>query len=596
MECPSAHEWYEAARGMMPPDRDRALGRHLAECPDCRHRAEAVRETAASLQHLAEATRADLSAEAAEGLFRRARMHGLLGRRPRGSLGAWAGRTRWVRCGLPAAVAAAAIVLVAVGIWTRMPHTLRPEGALERLVRMGQETARAEDLRPLGPVARAAVSEELARPAPSAPQVADLLLVAYIAERPREDRQTSDVRFLLEQVSERRPVPEGTARAAGASPKPASVLLTVYRAGRASSSPPAEVAEPPLTEAKRRLLAGDYQAALDLLPSDGGGSVLRAWSLAALGRRAEAARVLAEADGGAEVPLARLLRADLALGAGDVAEAVRQYEDLATEEDRYWFAAGYLYRYELGDARAAGECFRRIEAGPLAGYVRRAFKADLAMAARPEPRPLLAVDFEDYAPGPLPAQWTLVRVRGGEFEVVDVPAGRALRQGAGTEFVTGEAEWADYTVQVDLKVLEAEADYAVTATAYRRADQTGYGLELTPQRLRVVKQMARPGADAAPLVGRTHRLVLPPAEGWWYTLKVRVRRVEDGVNVAGKVWRSDTEEPLGWHVTWTDTGQPGAAPLVGGRAGVQVRDARILVDNLFITRNVASEERLAASP
>ncbi|MEA3368241.1 MAG: hypothetical protein U9R68_09030, partial [Planctomycetota bacterium] len=62
---------------MMPRDRDRDLGRHLAECADCRDRAEDLRETAASLHHLADATRADLSADAAEALFRRARMHGL---------------------------------------------------------------------------------------------------------------------------------------------------------------------------------------------------------------------------------------------------------------------------------------------------------------------------------------------------------------------------------------------------------------------------------------------------------------------------------------------------------------------------------------
>jgi len=598
MDCPSAHEWYEAARGTLPRDRDRDLGRHLAECPDCRDRAEDLRETAASLHNLADATRADLSADAAEALFRRARMHGLLGRRPRRSLGAWAGRTRWVRWGLPAAVAAAAVVLLAIGIWVSMPHPVRPQGALGRLVQAGQDTVWAQDLRPLGPLARAAVSEELARPDPSVPQVADLLLIAYIAERPRQDRQTRDVRFLLEQVWSRRPEPDGTARMAGSSyPMLASLLLTASQAGEATGRTlMGDLVQRPLAAAKRRLLAGDYQAALDILPSDGRGAVLRAWCLASLGHRAEAALVLAEADEVSGTPLARILRADLAMGAGDVTEAVRQYEDLAAGQDRYWFAAGYLYRYELRDARAAGECFRRIAEGPLAGYVHRTFEAELAMAAGPEPEPLVAVDFDDYAVGPMPEHWTLVRVRGGEFEVVDVPAGRALSQGAGTEFVTGEPEWADYTIRMDVKVLEAGADYAVTASAYGRADHTAYGLELAPQRLRIVKQIARPGADTAPLVGRTHRLVLPPAEGWWYTLKVRVQRVHGGVNIAGKVWRSDTREPLGWHVTWTDTGQPGVEPLAGGRAGVRVRGARVLVDNFLITRNLSSEELLAAAP
>ncbi len=598
MDCPSAHEWYEAARGLLPRDRDRDLGRHLGECPDCRDRAEGLRETAASLQRLAEHTRADLSAEGAEAVFRRARVRGLLGRRPRRSLGAWAGRTRWVRWGLPAAAAAAAIFLVAVGIWTAMPHPVRPEGALGRLVRMGQDAAWAEDLRPLGPVARAAVSEELARPEPSVPQVADLLLVATIAERPRQDRQARDVRFLLEQIRARRPVPAATARAAsGGGPVPASLFLTVATAGDAAKRTLANDAAPqPLARAKRRLLAGEYEDALEALPSGGRGAVLRAWCLAALGHRAEAALVLAEADEVSGTPLARVIRADLALGAGDVTEAVQQYEDLAAAEERYWFAAGYLYRYELRDLRAAGECFRRLADGPLAEYVRHTFEAELAMAAGPDPDPLVAVDFDDYETGPLPKNWTLVRVRGGEFEVVDTPLGRALSQGAGTEFVTGETDWRDYTVRLDVKVQEADADFAVTAAAYRGPDHTGYGLELTPQRLRIVKQIARPGADTAPLVGQTHRLVLPPAEGWWYTLKIRVQHVDGAVKVAGKIWRSDAAEPLGWHVAWTDAGQPGVAPLEGGRAGVLVRGARVLVDNFLITRNVSSEDLYAAAP
>jgi len=37
-------------------------------------------------------------------------------------------------------------------------------------------------------------------------------------------------------------------------------------------------------------------------------------------------------------------------------------------------------------------------------------------------------------------------------------------------------------------------------------------------------------------------------------------------------------------------------PLAGGRAGVRVRGARVLVDNFLITRNLSSEELLAAAP
>jgi len=592
MQCPHTHEWYDTARGLVPRDRDRDLGRHLAECPDCRALAEDVRETAAALQRFAQATRADLSADGAEALFRRARMRGLLGRKPRASVGVWAGRSRFVRWGLPAAVAAAALFLIALGIYVSVPQPVQPDGALERLVRAGHGIKWAQDLRPLEPMARAAVTEELARPEPSVNQVADLLLVAYISQRPRQDRQTGDVHFLLGRVWSARPRAPRTALANWRGPMLASTALATAQAGRTLTG---DLRERPFAAAKRRMLDGGYRAALDVLPADGRGALLRAWCLASLGHKAEAALVLSEADGVSGTPMARVLEADLALDAGEVTRAVKAYEDLAADHTRYWFAAGYLYRYELRDARSAGECFARVGDGDLAEYVRQTFSAELAMARVPQPDPMAAVGFDEYTPGPLPDNWALVRTEDGEFKVVSVLGGRALSQGPGTEWLTGEPEWADYTIQMDVKVLEASDDYAVRAAAYRRADHSGYALELTPQRLQVVKQIGRRKV-AAPLVGQTHHLVLPPAEGWWYTLKVRMQHVDGGVNVAGKVWRSDTSEPLGWNVAWTDAGQPGVGPLDGGRAGVQVRGARVLVDHFVITRNLSSEELLAASP
>jgi len=595
MECPCAHEWYEAARGTASRDLAQRLGRHLAECPDCRTHADGVRDVAASLERLAGHTRADLSADAAESLFRRARVHGLLGRPLKMPLVARAGLTRWARVTLPIAMAAAAVALVAMGIWMALPGEVQPRGALERLVRAGHGIRTVEDLRPLARLARAAVSEELSAPEPAPEQVADLLLVAYIVERPREDRQVADIDFLLGELWRRR------AGGLAATRLPWPMLASVVLADAAAPVPGGrtllgDYRERPLAAAKEKVLAGQYEAALKLLPTDGSGAVLKAWCLASLGRAAEAALTLTEAKDRADGSVARLIRADLALGARDVAEAMQQYETLAADHDRYWFTAGYLYRYELRDARGAGERFRRVQEPRLARYVAQSFATELALAREPEPEPLVAIDFGDYDLGALPGNWMLVRVRGGEFEVVDAGADRALSQGDGTEFACGETEWADYTVQADVKVVLSKGDFTVGASAYRRADRTGYVLQLTPQSLRIVKQFPSEAEDTAPLVAREHQLVLPPVEGWWYTLKIRVQRVDDGVSVAGKVWRSDVPEPLGWHVVWTDAGQAQTGPLAGGRAGVQVRGAQVLVDNFVITRNVSSSELVVAAP
>ena len=114
MECPCAHEWYELERGAAPREDAQRLSRHLAECPGCRTSTDGIRDLAASLERLAGTTRSDLSADAAESVFRRARVRGLLGRRLKPSIAARVGRTPWLRVTLPLAAAAAALVLAAL--------------------------------------------------------------------------------------------------------------------------------------------------------------------------------------------------------------------------------------------------------------------------------------------------------------------------------------------------------------------------------------------------------------------------------------------------------------------------------------------------
>jgi hypothetical protein len=79
-------------------------------------------------------------------------------------------------------------------------------------------------------------------------------------------------------------------------------------------------------------------------------------------------------------------------------------------------------------------------------------------------------------------------------------------------------------------------------------------------------------------------------------MKIRVQHVGDGVNVAGKAWRSDLKEPLDWQVVWTDVGQAGSGPFVGGATGVQVSGAKVLIDNVVVTQNETAKDTVAAMP
>jgi hypothetical protein len=588
-------------RGSLPREDAERLRRHLAQCASCRADADATRDVAAGLETIAGGTRAELSEEAGESVLRRGRVHGLVGRRYKAPLVIRLQRSRWVRRGVPLAAAVAGAILIIVGLQVRGRQDVTPRGALERLVRESNQVAQVKDLRRLVPLVRAAVSEEIAEPQPSPDHVADLLLASYIGERPRENRQVDDFRFLVASAWARHHgQPAGAMGPRAAWPMLASVLLAQLLPAAAAAASPAE---DPLTIAKGHVLAGRYAEALAALPSGEYAPVLKAWCLESLGRSADASRVLA----GVEGAMTLVLRADLAVAAQDVAGALREYEMLAAGSDRYWFAAGYLCRYELGDARAAGVRFRQVRDLDFRDYVLRHFGAELAAARDDPPERLFAVDFDSWDLGE-PTEMGLVRVRGGEFHIVDVPRGKALEQDEldshGAEFLAGEADWSDYTLQFDVKLLASRGDYALGAAAYRRADQTGYVLELSPGRLRLVKQLAARREDRKTAAGSPRRMLLepeqgqirldePPACGWWYTLKIRVQHVPGGASVTGKFWRTDTAEPLAPQVAWTDNGQVGVEPLIGGVAGVQISGAKVQIDNFIITRNEAPKDRFA---
>jgi len=604
MECPQPHEWFELERGAASPEDTERLRRHLEACDTCRARAESFRHLAASLERMAARSQADLSDTAVESLYRRARVHGLLGRPLKRPFGLRLLRRPWVRWAFPLAAAAAAILIVVIGLRPTAKEEVKPLGALEHLAAGAQRAASVGDLRALAPVARAAVGEELAQRRPDAPRLADLLLAWHIARQPREARQVEDLQFLVEGARSGRAAPRGAAARGWPTwtVLASAVVPPQSLPQRASDevSPVGGAAPDPLRDTRALLLQGDYAEALEAIPPGEAATPMQVWCLEMLGRSGQAARLLAHATQGRPEAAIRLLQADLALQNRDVAEALRQYEALAAESDRYWFAAGYLCRYELGDARGAGLRFRLVRQARISAYVARAFQGELDAATR-RPAPLAAEDFEGYTLG-TPPEWPLVRARGGEFRIVEVPDGKALQQDEvdfyGAELLIGETSWDNYTLQVDVKILEPRADYVVGAVAYRRADHSGYVLELSPQRLRLVKQFAALGERRGPSSGRPERLVLEPVqarthledepfEGWWYTLKMRVQRLAEGISVAGKVWRSDTEEPIGWQVAWTDTSGAGGPPLVGGLAGVRTSGAKVLIDNLIVTRNAS---------
>jgi hypothetical protein len=601
MKCPHIHTLYELERGTLPREEADVLRRHAAECEDCRAASSRVGRVAAVLEQLAGGLRHDLPDGANEAILRRARAHGYMGGMPRRPLAARWQTSPWLRIGVPVGLAAAVVAAVILGLYAMRTPEIRPEGSLQYLVRGSADISRMDEIRPLAKAAQAAVSEELARPSPSLDQVGDLLLVAYIAHHPKEQRQVDDVRFLVQGVWSRRVASEPQESAAafrGSAIGP--MLASLAMAQAVPASDPAD----PLERARLHILGGDYAGALAALPADSSATVLRAWCLTLLGRLDEAAETVAEGDSG----LIRLMRADVALRRQDVEGALKGFESAAEVNNRFWFAAGYVCRYELADARSAGLRFQKVKDRELAAYVAKKFQGEL-MAAKDrvqEPMALLVESFDSYDLGPLASgpTWALVQTRDREFQVVQGPQGKVLEQDEvnfrGAEFLTEENDWSDYTLQTKICVLEAHGNYAVGAAAYRKADHTGYVLELSPSSLRLVKQSASrqrgsiKGAELAermPLASEKAkmRLAQPPATGWWYMLKIRVQKVVGGTEVSGKCWRSDEPEPAAWQVSGLDKMQGDSVPLTGGAAGVQISGAKVQIDNLMILRNAPAD-------
>jgi hypothetical protein len=604
MDCPHTHMWYELERGALPREDVDRLRRHVAECHACQARAVSVREVAAGLEQLAGCLRHDLAAEANKSLVRRARMRGQMGRPPKLPLVLRLQRSRRLKRGIAASLAAAAVVAAAVvGLWIHRAAEPSMKGSLQQLVKVSVQPDKQDAFAAIAKTAAAAVSEELARPSPSLEQVGDLLMVTYIAQHPKERRQIEDIRFLADGACSRRLGLQDEVAVIGRWPMIASVAL-------AQAQPEAALAEAEdkTSAARRFILAGHYEKALEALPPGDSAAALRAWCLVSLDRLTEASQVLSAAEGRSGGAVISVMRADVALRSGDLAGALKRYDALAESNDRFWFTAGYICRYELSDARSAGKRFERVKDRALAAYVAQKFPGELAAAKDEQPMPLLAEHFANYDLGPL-TDWALVQTRGSEFQIVATPHGKTLQQDEvnfrGAEFLTGDDAWSDYTLQTDVRVAVSHGNYTIGAAAYRRADHTGYVLELSPDSLRLVKQFSertrgRQTKTAAsgrmelkPLQAQM-RLDQSPAVGWTYTMKIRVQRADGGVNVAGKVWRTDVQEPLGWQVAWTDPGQGDIAPLVGGAAGVQISGAKIQVDNFIILRNESAGEPVVA--
>ncbi len=215
-------------------------------------------------------------------------------------------------------------------------------------------------------------------------------------------------------------------------------------------------------------------------------------------------------------------------------------------------------------------------------------------------------DFEKAPLGKPPLTWLGA---GGKFAVVQDPddaKNKVLQKlmdidlyyRARTYF--GAVDMADYTVQGDIKVNEKESN------GLRNSPDAGiinsrYILLLlgNDQKLQVISWPAAVPDDRQPSGSANVTIPFAWKGKTWYRLKLQVHPGANGIEVKGKAWPREEQEPAAWSVEMVDVLQNGVGgPGLFGNSLVGTQKSEIYYDNLEVTANsaVAAPAASAAAP
>ncbi|NLX57622.1 MAG: hypothetical protein GXY74_00875 [Phycisphaerae bacterium] len=576
------HLLYEFARGALGGEEAARVAAHVDACPECRRTLDGLRGLGMELGRLRAATQHDLPdgsadrvlLQAAQELNRPAAERGGM-RRP-----ASRPRRRLVLRQLLMPVAAAVLVLLGLRLVSPLIQPPRYR-ALDYLYADARNVATVTGIHELQPRALSAMDEAIAAEKPDVLRVANLQLVHYITLRAGEPDQIQDVHFLLKRLKDAdRPAPS----AAASTPAPATASLWQTGAVAAETSSAQQAAELIRTgryDDAYRLLAGSNRPEVQALAAY---AALRSDRLQEARETIEALNAL----GGPEHGIAPLLQAELAMMESRFDKATDYFAAAANEIDnRLWFQAGYLCKYEVGDDTLAGQYFERTADAEVADHVARRFHEDVRVAR--SRMALMEEDYEAYAAGPLPDAWKLVPTHPEEFMIAEIDGSRVLKQNEmghrGGKLVTGFPGWYDYVMSCDFRVLQAEAEPQLDFVVYDLG-KSHYAVEFANQSARLqIKSRQGPEAVVSRPENAQLRLPGPLADGRWWRVTVEVRNVgPDATQVTATVVPRDAADAAAEAATftWTDQADGDPSPQRRGRVGFRVGGAEVAFDNLVV--------------
>jgi hypothetical protein len=593
MSCSSEekHILFDYATDLLAADCRQKVEEHLAHCAGCREELAAVRQLAADLSKLEAATRHDLSADsAAEVLDEAALLLRPRHREPRQNIQELRRRARSkARWGLVQRMlmplAAAAAVIVGLHLYDALLGSKppAPPSAVEQLAAQADAVDTVAGILELEPAARAALDETMLAPSPGLGRVGNLQLVHYITTRAKEPGQIEDVRFLLRLLRD------------DEQKHPALALRSGFWDALASLETRAEAAEPPAVFAGERvrnlMQQGKYDEVYRLLAADRSLETrpLAAYAAIRAGHTAEARAMLDAAVqvGRGNPELVELLRAEAAIDDLRWYLATNHYAAAAENDNRLWFQAGYLWRYELHNDVKAGEYFARTADERVAAHVARRFKTDVDLAR--QAAPLYRQDFESYAANTVPAFWKVDQTRPGETLIVQVDGSNVLKQDDlgrfGNKLTFGYPGWNNYTFACDFKVLHSGSSAQFDLVVYELG-LTHYALRFEGNTAHLVERLFAKG-ESQELEPAQSRVTLPASvlAGDWWQASIRVQNLNDRqTEVTARIWPRGHQEQVQTS-TWTESAAAGSQPLRRGHISFHLGDAEVAIDNILVTAN-----------
>jgi tetratricopeptide (TPR) repeat protein len=580
-QCP-LHLLYEYARGALGSDETARVAAHVGACLQCRQTLDGLRGLGMDLERLRAATHRDLpdsSADrvllrAAQDLYRHAAVRSSVRR------SASPPRRRLVLRQLLMPVAAVIIVLLGLRLVGPLVQPPRYQ-ALDYLYADAKHVATVTGIHELQPRALSALDEAVAAEKPDVLRVANLQLVHYITRRAAEPEQIQDVHFLLKRLKDA----DHASASAAAATSPSATIPPWQTGAVAAGANPAQQAARLIRTGRYndayRLLAGSHRPEVQALAAY---AALRSDRLQEARETIEALRAL----GGPEHGIAPLLQAELAMTESRFDKAADYFAAAANQIDnRLWFQAGYLCKYEIGDDTLAAQYFERTADAEVASHVARRFHEDVRVAR--SRMALMEENYEAYALGPLPDAWKLVPTHPEEFMIAEIDGSRVLKQNEmghrGGKLVAGFPGWYDYVMSCDFRVLQAEAEPQLDFVVYDLG-KSHYAVEFANRSARL-QIKSRQGPEAVVSRPENAQLQLPGSltDGRWWRVTIEVRNVSpDATQVTATVVPRDASDPAAETATftWTDRTDGDLPPQRRGRIGFRVGGAEVAFDNLVV--------------